>query len=34
MAIITLNGFVVGTVKATDIDIKRVEAQGFVVVIR
>lgn len=34
MAIIKINGFVVGVVKASEIDIKKVEANGFVVVFK
>lgn len=34
MAIIKVNGFVVGIVKASELDIKKVEANGFVVVLK
>jgi len=34
MAIIKKDGFVVGVVKANEIDVKRLEANGFVVIIK
>ena len=34
MAIIKMNGYVIGTVNVKDIDIKELEASGFVVVLK
>ena len=34
MAVIKMNGFVIDVVKASEIDVKKVEAAGFVVIIK